>query len=59
MQGGLEWLDTLAIPESPERHAAIKKVFHDAIHDVNGKMERHAHGPGGHTHALRLGLATY
>ncbi len=50
MQGGLEWLDTLAIPESPERHETIKKVFHDAIHDVNGKMERHGHGPGGHTH---------
>ena len=50
MQGGLEWLDALAIPESPERHETIKKVFHDAIHDVNGKMERHGPGPGGPTH---------
>ena len=44
MQGGLEWLDTLAIPESPERHEAIKKVFHDAIHDVNMKRKHHGHG---------------
>ncbi|MDA1256631.1 MAG: CehA/McbA family metallohydrolase [Chloroflexi bacterium] len=50
MQGGLEWLDTLAIPESPERHEAIKKVFHDAIHDVRGKMEPAGHGVSGHTH---------
>ena len=49
MQGGLEWLDTLAIPESPERHEAIKKVFHDAIHDVRGKQERTGHEHGGHT----------
>ena len=50
MQGGLEWLDTLAIPDSPERHEAIKKVFHDAIHDVRGKQERAGHGHEGHGH---------
>ena len=50
MQGGLEWFGMLAIPESLERHEAIKKIFHDVIHDVNGKIERHGHGPGGHTH---------
>jgi len=39
----------LAIPESSQRHEAIKKIFHDAIHDVNGKRQRHGHGQGGHT----------
>lgn len=43
MQGGLEWLDTLATPASPERHARIKQVFHDAIADVQRKQARHGH----------------
>ena len=38
MQGGLAWLDTLAIPKSPERHRPIRSVFEDAIAEVTGKM---------------------
>ena len=43
MQGGLEWLDTLATRDTPERHARIKQVFHDAIADVRGKQATHGH----------------
>ncbi len=46
MQGGLEWLDTLATKDTPERHAAITKVFQDAIADVRGKQHGHRHGHG-------------
>ena len=43
MQGGLEWLDTLATRDTPERHERIKQVFHDAIADVRGKQAAHGH----------------
>ena len=43
MQGGLEWLDTLATRDTPERHASIKRVFEQAIADVRGKQSGHGH----------------
>ena len=38
MAGGIEWLDTLATRDTPERHAAIKRVFEEAIQEVRAKM---------------------
>ena len=50
MQGGVEWLDTLATRADAARHASIRKVFTDAIGAVNKKMP-HRHGDGPlHTH---------
>jgi hypothetical protein len=50
MQGGVEWLDTLATRADADRHATIRKVFTDAIGSVNKKMP-HSHGDGTvHTH---------
>jgi hypothetical protein len=50
MQGGVEWLDTLATRADAERHATIRKVFTDAIGAVEKKMP-HTHGDGTtHTH---------
>jgi hypothetical protein len=50
MQGGVEWLDTLATRADAERHAAIRKIFTDGIGAVEGKMP-HRHGDGPlHTH---------
>ena len=50
MQGGVEWLDTLATRADAERHATIRKVYTDAIGAVEKKMP-HTHGDGTtHTH---------
>jgi hypothetical protein len=50
MQGGVEWLDTLATRADAARHATIRKVFTDAIGAVNQKMP-HTHEDGmTHTH---------
>ncbi len=50
MEGGIEWLDTLATRADAERHSAIRKVFIDAIGSVNKKMP-HTHAEGTtHTH---------
>jgi hypothetical protein len=50
MQGGVEWLDTLATRADAERHATIRKVFTDAIGAVEKKMP-HTHADGTtHTH---------
>lgn len=40
MEGGLTWLDTLAIPATPERHAATKRVFEEAMADLRSRMSR-------------------
>jgi hypothetical protein len=37
MQGGLEWLDVLATPESPERHRAIAAIFQRGIDEVRSR----------------------
>jgi hypothetical protein len=52
MEGGLTWLDTLAIPAPPERHAAVKGVFEEAIEAVKKRMAGdHTHaGPNHHSH---------
>jgi len=50
MQGGVEWLDTLATRADAARHATIRKVFTDAIGSVKQKMP-HTHADGTtHTH---------
>jgi hypothetical protein len=50
MQGGVEWLDTLATRADAERHSTIRKVFTDAIGVVEKKMP-HTHADGTtHTH---------
>lgn len=38
MEGGIAWLDTLATRDTPERHAAVRHVFEDAIAQVRAKM---------------------
>jgi hypothetical protein len=38
MEGGIAWLDTLATRDTPERHAAIRHVFEDAIEQVRARM---------------------
>ncbi len=43
MQGGIAWLDTLATRDTPERHAAVRHVFEDAIAQVQGKQKAHGH----------------
>ncbi len=43
MQGGIAWLDTLATRDTPERHAAIRRVFEDAIAQVQAKQHAHGH----------------
>jgi hypothetical protein len=52
MEGGLTWLDTLAIPATPERHAAVRGVFEEAIEAVKKRMAGdHTHaGPNHHSH---------
>jgi hypothetical protein len=48
MEGGIAWLDTLATRDTPERHAAIRRVFEEAIDQVRAKMDL---GSGDHTGA--------
>jgi hypothetical protein len=38
MAGGMAWLDTLATRDTPERHAAVRRVFEEAIEQVRAKM---------------------
>ena len=38
MEGGIAWLDTLATRDTPERQAAIRGVFEDAIAQVRARM---------------------
>ncbi|MFN8636822.1 MAG: CehA/McbA family metallohydrolase [Chloroflexota bacterium] len=38
MEGGIAWLDTLATRDSPERHAAVRRVFEEAIAQVRSKI---------------------
>ena len=50
MQGGVEWLDTLATRADAQRHETIRKVYTDAIGAVEKKMP-HTHADGStHTH---------
>ncbi len=39
MEGGLTWLDTLATPAGPERHAAIRRLFTEA----HGRLHKRMH----------------
>ena len=49
MEGGLTWLDTLAIPATPERHAAVRGVFEQGIAALKKRMGGdHSHDHGSH-----------
>ena len=43
MQGGIEWLDTLATQSDSNSMKSIKKVFQNAIKDVKQKSTKHHH----------------
>jgi len=45
LDGGLTWLDTLSIPASADRQAAIKQWFHQAQHELQHRLhgQDHAH----------------
>ncbi len=43
IDGGLTWLDTLSIPASPERQAAIRGVFEAARTSLQGRLAHHSH----------------
>ena len=46
MQGGVDWLDTLATRSDAKRQNTIRKVFTDAIEEVKKKIpHRHGNGP--------------
>ena len=50
MQGGVDWLDTLATRGDDERQKNIRKVFTDAIGKVKKKIpHKHGNGPA-HSH---------
>lgn len=53
LEGGLTWMNTLGIPASPDRHAAIKKYFEDGIAELRSKMPKDSHDPhvGGRAHS--------
>ncbi len=38
LRGGVLWLDTLAIPYSPEAHTRIKGVFERAVHELETRL---------------------
>jgi hypothetical protein len=46
MEGGIAWLDTLATRDTPERHAAIRRVFEEAIEQVRVKIGADGGHPG-------------
>jgi hypothetical protein len=41
LEGGLTWLETLAIPADPERQAAIQNIFGSAHRDLHRRLETH------------------
>jgi hypothetical protein len=43
IDGGLTWLDTLSIPASPERQAAIRGVFEAAQAELQHRLGYHEH----------------
>lgn len=43
LEGGLAWLETLAIPADQKRHAAIKGVFESAHQELHRRLHLHGH----------------
>ena len=43
LEGGLTWLDTLAIQASPEEHAAVRRSFLDAQELLQQRLRVHGH----------------
>jgi hypothetical protein len=41
LEGGMTWLDTLAIPVDAHRHAAIKRVFENAHQQLHQRLHGH------------------
>jgi hypothetical protein len=58
MEGGIAWLDTLATRDTPERHAAIRRVFEEAIEQVRMKMGADGGHPGAHGRSGRAPKTT-
>ena len=50
IDGGLTWLNTLSIPASPERQAAIRGIFEAARTSLQGRLAHHTHDHA-HPHA--------
>ena len=53
LEGGLTWLDTLAIPADAERQARARRVFEDARTTLHQRLHAHGHGHDhetGHAH---------
>jgi len=51
MEGGMTWLDTLATPAPPARHAAVKSVFEEAIEGLRERLSgNHSHPASHHGH---------
>ena len=50
MEGGIEWLDTLATRADTKRHTAIRTIFMEAIESVRKKMPHQHPGRTFHTH---------
>jgi hypothetical protein len=49
LEGGLAWLDTLAIPADAERQARARRVFEEARATLHQRLNTHgAHGHGAH-----------
>jgi len=52
MEGGMTWLDTLATPAPPERHAAVRSVFEEAIEGLQERLKgNHTHPASHHGHS--------
>ena len=51
IEGGLTWLDTLAIPADPERHSRARRVFEDARTHLHDRLHKHDHGHAHHDHS--------
>jgi hypothetical protein len=55
LEGGITWLNTLAIPANAERHVAIRRVFDAGIAELRSHMpadshDSQVHSPGGTVH---------
>jgi hypothetical protein len=48
LEGGLTWLDTLAIQPDPQRHVRNRRVFEAARTHLHNRLRQHKHN---HPHA--------
>lgn len=43
LEGGMTWLDTLAIPVDADRHAAVRSIFEKASEQLHARLLTHSH----------------